>query len=449
MTGIPALTLRSITEDDMTAEKALKIGQAVGRSYKNVCVGSDANPSSGMIRNSLISGLLSSGADVKDAGIMPAPAVALTSKGSGCILMVGEPDKQGLISGVRIMNPDGSVFTKEQIRQIIKAGEADIMPPDYKGVGTVRACPSTADEYNSAISSKYGKSTDAIVMLDCGCGCTSACAPQILASIGADLTAINAQEDPGYSPRPPGVDVSDLSKLSEMIDPHLGGIGIALNGDGTKLALMDEGGKYVDPESVLALLLIYLKPSTLVVPFEASAVVDDAFRDLIGEGMKTGAKAHSERRIFRAGNDLESITASMIENNAEMGAMTDGTFIFSDVTMCPDAINAAAILTKISGENSISNLLASFPKYIVLKDSVHGPGNIDLFNKKLTEKLKELDAEEVWEIDGGRVGMSEGWFAISRNPEDTDYIDITAESRDKAYAVSMMELAKGIVHGCL
>ena len=449
MTSIHALTLRSITDDDMTTEKALRIGRMIGRSYGTVCVGSDTNPSSRMIRNSLISGLLSAGADVNDADVAPAPAVALASKDSDCMLMVGEPNEQGVISRIYIMNSDGSIFTKEQLRQMITTGKADRALPGYKDIGTLRICDSVAENYNLEISGKYSKRIDAPVILDCGCGCTSVCAPQILASIGADLTTINAQSDPRYSPRPPGVGANDTSGLAEIVDIDLGSIGIAFNGDGTRLALIDESGRYVDPANVLALLVIYLKPSSLVVPFDASAVVDDAFRDLIGGGVSTDIAARNGRRIIRADNDLESITAAIKEHGAEMGALTDGTFIFPDITMCPDAINAAVILTKMSGENSISNLIASFPKYMGLRDSVYYPGNFDLFNKKLGDRLKELDKADVWEIDGGRVGMSGGWFAISRNKDDPEYIDVTAEAKDKAYLVSMMELAKDIVRDCM
>jgi phosphoglucosamine mutase len=438
-----------MTADDMTAEKALRIGQMIGSSYKSVCIGSDTNPSSRMIKNSLISGLLSAGADVSDAGTAPAPAVAMASKDSDCMLMVGEPDEQGMISRIFIMNSDGSVFTKEHLRRLIVEDRADRPLPGYKEVGSMRTCDSVAEDYNRTICERYKKIVDAPLILDCGCGCTSVCAPQILASVGADLTTINAQSDPLYSPRPPGVGADDVSGLEGMVGTEFGSIGIALNGDGTRLALFDESGKYVDPESVLALLLLYLKPSSAVIPLNASAVVDDAFRDLIGDGLSTDAKARHGRRIIRAENDLESITAAIKENDAEMGAMTDGTFIFPDITMCPDAINAAVILTKMSGENSISNLLASFPRYMVLEDSVYAPGNTESFNKKLGDKLKELDRDDIWEIEGGRVGMAGGWFAISRNAEDPEYISVTAEAKEKVYAVSMMELAKDIVRSCL
>ena len=449
MNNIPALTLRSITDDDMTTEKAIRIGQMISRSYKAVCIGSDTNPSSRMIKNSLVSGLLSGGADVDDADVAPAPAVALAAKNSDCMLMVGEPNELGIISKIYFMNSDGSVFTKEQLRQMIITGAADGSLPGYRGVGKLRLRDSVEEDYNRTICEKYGKNIDAPIILDCGCGCTSVCAPQILASVGADLTTINAQNDPRYCPRPPGVSADDVSELAEFVSMEPGSIGIALNGDGTKLALIDEKGNYIDPEHVLALLLMYLKPHSLVVPSNTSAVVDDAFRGALGNDPSADAVAVSGRRIIRADNDLESITEAVKKYDAKMGAMPDGTFIFPDVTMCPDAINAAVILTKISQENSINSLLATFPRYVVLRESVYGPGNTELFNKKINHRLKELEAEGACKFDGGRVSMPGGWFAISRNADEPEYIDVTAEAKDKAYTVSMMELAKGIVRDCM
>ncbi|AIZ56029.1 putative phosphoglucosamine mutase [Candidatus Methanoplasma termitum] len=445
MNNAHSLTLRSITDDDMTAEKALKIGRMIGRTYKNVCIGSDTNPSSKVIKNSLISGLLSAGANVNDAGIAPAPAVALASKGSDCMLMVGEPNEQGVISRIYIMNSDGSMFTKEQIRQLITNGRTDRPLPGYKGIGNLRIIDSVAEDYNRVICNKYPEKIDTPVILDCGCGCTSVCAPQILASLGADVTTINAQNDPQYSPRPPGVSIRDVSNLIGIIDTGLGNIGIALNGDGTRLALINERGKYVDPDHVLALLLLFLKPSSLVVPIDVSAVVEDAFKGIIEEEVFTDSVPGKERQIIRADKDIESITAAIKREGAEMGVLTDGAFIFPNVTLCPDAINAAVILTKMSRDNSLSSLLASFPKYILIRASVHVPMNAEHFNRKFGEKMEELNSDNTWDIDGGRVGMPGGWFAVSRASDNPEYVTITAEAKDKAYAVSMMEFAKKIV----
>ena len=448
MTNPSDLYPLSLDDAEMAPERALLLGRMIGRSFKNVSIGMDSNPSSTMIKNSLMTGLLSAGAHIKDLGVIPTPAMVLSSS-SGCMIAVGEPNEQGVLSGIRLMYPDGSMFTLDQIKQIIRAADGDRRLPGYKDVGILHHSDSAIRNYIDAMIKRHASCNESPVILDCGCGCTSLCTPQILASLGADLVTIDAQPDMKYCSRPPGIEEADLSILSGMVKGNVGNIGIALNGDGTRLALIDESGNYVRPDRVLSLILLYLKPTSLVIPVNMSSVVNDALNDLIGDGISTPYKAHSERVVIRTDNDLDSIIAAMKENNAEIGALGNGTIIYSDVGMCPDAINTAAILSKMAGENSIKNLLGSFPKYLVLNDSVRLSGNPDLFGRKLSEKLSELDTEEIWQIDGWRVEMTNGWFTVSSNNKDPGRIDITAESKDRAYAVSMMELAKDIVRECI
>jgi Phosphomannomutase len=436
-------------DKEMTPEKALRIGRMIGCSFKAVSIGMDANPSSKMIKNSVISGLISMGADVKDMGMTPDAVISSIIPDSECIVTISEPNEQGAISKVNIFNPDGSVFTKEQTRQLIKVGESEQRMPNYKDVGALSQCNSAIEEYIDMMVKRHGVCAETPVILDCGCGCTSLCAPHILSAMNADLTTINAQVGTKFSSRPPGVEEDYLQTLINTVSCNIGSIGIALNGNGTRFALIDEEGKYVNPELTISLILLYLRPSSLVVPINTSAVIDDAFYDIIGEGLNTPSKTQVEHRIYRTNNDLEHITQMMREKNAEIGVLDDGTMIFSDISMCPDAINAAAILTKMSGENSIKNLLASFPKYVLLRESIQHTGNPDVFGKKLTEKLIGLNEEGVWQADGWRTDMDHGRFTISRNNEFGKLIEITAESKDRAYAVSMMELAKEIVHSCM
>lgn len=440
-------TLRLTAEMDMTPEKALLAGKTIGRIHRSVTVGVGANPSSMMICNAMISGLLSTGADVTYSGIAPAPAVALSSGGSSCFAVIGSPDSYGMISKIDVYNPDGSAFSDEQVRHLVRISKEDFTRPTYKSLGNMRTCDSTIEKYNNTISSNY-KNIDCPVILDCGCGSASLCAPRILASVGADVISINSQLDGSYFPRSPGVGKGDVTVLSEMVTDHIGSIGLALNGDGTRLALIDEGGTFVSEEEMLALVLLYLRPTKIAIPVNSSSLIDDAFWGRIGKGISTTRDFPEGREIVRSESSVESMSAAIRENKADIGSMNDSRFIFPRLTLCPDAINTAVLISEISGANSIRDIIQSFPKYITLSDVVRYTGNFDVFSKKVSDKLKDLSLGEVIHADGWRVEMEQGWFIITRKA-DPDYIDITAESKDKAYAVTMMELAKSIVYDCV
>ncbi|WP_157844287.1 hypothetical protein [Candidatus Methanomethylophilus sp. 1R26] len=79
-----------------------------------------------------------------------------------------------------------------------------------------------------------------------------------------------------------------------------GSIGIAFNGDGTRLALLDESGKFVPGDKLLAIMLLAVKPSKAVVPYASPSIVDDAFYRYRPRGKNGGG-------LIRHGNSLESI----------------------------------------------------------------------------------------------------------------------------------------------
>lgn len=82
------------------------------------------------------------------------------------------------------------------------------------------------------------------IVVDCACGCTSYVAPEALSRLGADITAIDSDHR-ARKPRNPGAIKSELIYLSNFLNASTGSIGIAYNGDGTRLALLDESGKYI------------------------------------------------------------------------------------------------------------------------------------------------------------------------------------------------------------
>jgi phosphoglucosamine mutase len=434
---------------DMTPELALSIGIAAGASYKNVIVGMDTGQGNRMIANAVISGLLSAGTDVSDAGVVPLPALAVAVNDYDCAIYIERSEEFENAMRIVMLGKDGSILSEEQRRQISKESATRHSAPDYKGIGKIGVADTVVKDYNRTVSDIYEGKVDVPVIVDCGYGSASLSLPHILLRAGAEAITLNALSDATAYLNTPDAGKEGVYGLIEAMRSDLGSIGIALNGDGTRLAVVDEGKNYVDPENVLALMLLYLRPSRVVVPVDASIVVDDAFHGLVGEGIGTGARFQGgERKIFRSEDTLEAVVAAIKENDADFGALKDGSFIFPSISLCPDAINAAVLLTKMSSENSIRNLLSSFPKYIVLKESVYCSGNHDIFGRKLTERLNDLEGADVYRINGWRVGMESGWFTVSRNGDDPDHIEITAEARDKAYVVSMMELAKEIVRDC-
>lgn len=440
-------TLVSTAERDMRPEDAVFAGTRFGLIYHSVAVIRDSDPSSEMVTKALISGLLSAGADVLDAGMKPVPE-AHVALGPRCdlLLSVGNPDTDGHVSGITAYSSDGTPLSKEELFNILKNN--DVQLPDFKHLGHVTEVTDLDKKYIDRIRS-LGVSSQGYVIIDCGCGSTSVCAPHMLESLGADVVAFNTHDVGEKLPRPAGLNKTDLMNIANFVNASIGSIGIAFNSDGTRVALIDESGKYVPGDRLLALMLMYYEPQVAVVPFDSPFVVEDAFKNPLG--MRGDQKdPDAVRRLVRANGDIDSIVQAMKDNNAEFGALADGTFIFAQIGYCPDALFAAAVLSELAGKRSIRNVLEEIPVYSNRTLRIEFDGNMTLFSNKLRERLKNYDVPDI-EFSGvaWKILLKHGSYTIKQADNDPEKLIVFAESSDVVYLITMLEQAKDIVRYCI
>lgn len=440
-----SISIDTAKELEMTPEVALKFGKLLGAPGIKILIGRDANPSSLMISDAITAGLLSVEADVWEAGVLPTPVLVEAASDYDYVISVGSPNSTGMFSIPHVYNGDGSGLSEEQKKAILrKFNDKSLKVSDYPNIGGLYDAGNIRDSYIEKMS-KFFEVSDTPIIMDCGCGSTALVAPNVLANIGSTLVCINGHMDRNYRPRPPGVDESDLGIMTEIAEGDTGGIGISYNGDGTRLAIMDESGTYVTAEEMMALFLSYLKPDRIAIPINMSSLVDDAFFGRT-EKLITDATAGEEREIFRTDGTLISAIQSIKNDGAEIGMTDDGLFIFSNHSLCPDAIYASELMAKISESNSIRSIVSSFPYYYTVKDTVHFSINREIMMKNLSENLKNFDCDRIYDINGWRIEMEYGWFSISFDNEDYETLNVIAESRDRTYAVVMADMAKNLVY---
>jgi phosphoglucosamine mutase len=420
--------------DDMTPERAQSVGALLGSVCLKVAVGRDANPSSQMIAAAFISGLTSAGADAVDAGIIPAPALCVAFRDrADCTVHVGSPDEYGRTAGLRIRLPEGSPFPLERLNG------AQTELPAYDEVGDVRKDPEAIEQY---IASFPEGDNGGYVIMDTGGNSTSVCAGRALKRAGADAVSINADIGEGAPSRSPGIDRAELAGLSSFVNASTGSIGIAFNGDGTRIAVMDESGKFVSGDKLLALMLIACRPTKAVVPYAAPNIVDDAFyKDRPEERKKHG--------LIRHGNTIESMLKTMKETGADFAGTLDGLFVFPKRTLCPDAIAAAADIARLAGSRSIRNVLEEFPQYAVKKAYVGFDGHFEAFRDRFTKTSVSYDVQDIEGGQGLCVTMSGGLFYVATDPADEKKIEITAESGDPVYLATILDQAEELVRSCV
>ena len=414
-------------DSELTPEHVLEIGKTLGMQYKNVTVGRNMNPSSMMILSSLIAGLTCTGADVRNAGVLPSPAITFASENTDCCIMVGHPDDSDRVSGLSLINVDGRFFNGPQMFAFRNRLSNEKTLPGYSLVGNIRPYNGAIDKYCKKVAEFIG-TADCQIVIDCASDCPSLAIPNIMKTIGTDAMVVSCQTD--INPRGTWANPEEynIKTLSKIVKANFGSIGVALNNDGTRIAAIDESGNPIGGEALLQLFMDFLHPRRIVVPIDISMAVKERFKGTV--------------RMCKLGT--EAIGETMKIADAELGGTTYGSFVFKNISYSTDGITAAGLLAKIATETSIEDIISEYPRYCRDEDVIKYPAQREIIAKKLSSKISDLDYEELNVTDGWRVDMKSGWFLIRFSDFDNS-IEIKTEGTDKIYTAGLMEIAKDII----
>ncbi len=442
------ILLRSSSTEDMRPDMGIVLGRALSMDYRTVVVARDLMRSSAMMKEALVAGLLSAGVDVMDLGVTSCPALGLSASKGDCAVYVTEYRGYGMTSGYLLINPDGSLFRKEQIRHLEKVFIDPPEPPESGNLGHVLRHHGAEEEYIRRIGELVPDGSGCSVVLDCGCGPCSTPASRTLNSMGVAVLSVNAQDDPDYV-----VDDMDevglsTTAVSMLVESNPGFIGISMNKIGTMLALLDENGETLTPEQVFTIIVMYLRPASIAVPMDTSSLVRDALEgrlDSLLEG--PGRDAPSETSMIMTEMSVGAVCRE-VAAGAELGYY-DGGIIFGNTSVMPDGIMAAAVITGLAGSNSLNHIANGLP--VCHRDSatLACECSPESFIRALEDSLEDLDGDVLSKRDAWRVDLDSGWFLVRLVKGPEPRVEITGESRDRAYLIGLMEMVEGMVRSCM
>ncbi len=455
MEGCSKLSFNSTATYYMTPEMGLLVGQALAKDRSVVVVGVDYMRSSLMMKNALISGLLSSGTDVIDVGYIPAPVITEAAKMGDCAVYVTEGEDYGLVSGFIITDSEGNLFDAEELEKLNWI--VHLCPQQSKPmeVGKLKRMNGFIETYTRRMVKAFECSIDCALILDCSYGSCSLCAPQILDMLGAEVTTLNAQRDRNHDLDREDVKDSGLRTIKRFIESTPGTIGMFLNRMGTKIRLVDEQHENVPSGILEALITMFLKPEKVVVPFDETGLVEDALFGRIKSkkrnapiDMETPYPEPDSKEIVYCRPGIENICGMMRDTGASIG-FYKGSVIFSKISLFPDGIKTAVVLGHIASLNSVHNIIDEMELYERSSASV----GIDCDFKEFKKCFDDYAAKTYQDVkqfnDGWRIGMNMGWAAVIRSANDLSVLDIIAESKDHTYLVGLLEMIKTDVRTCM
>jgi phosphomannomutase/phosphoglucomutase len=432
--------IRGIVNKNMNCNLALDIGKAWGtllnRTIKKpkVAIGTDARLSNDMLKNAITAGLLATGCDVTDIGIVPTPTLQYTVREkefhSGVIITASHnpPD----FNGIKGVSADGTEFTKDVENEIEKIYfEKKFVLSNWKNVGKVSLWNSSIDLYIDGILKAVDidiiKSKKFHVVLDCGNGAGGLVTPKLLEKLGCKTTYLFCEPDgtfPGHNSEPLP---ENLTVLIKKVPEVKADFGVVQDGDADRAIFIDEKGTYIWGDKTLALGAKYATKGNggiAVTPVTTSSCFDEVVLKNNGSVIHTAVGSPIVARV-------------MIKENAVFGGEENGGLIFPEMQYCRDsAMSIAKILEIMAKENKkLSELIDEIPKYEVYKTKMLCPDDKkEIVIKKLANKTKkDNNIKKVDETDGLKLYLEDGWVLL--RPSGTEPIfRVYTESKEKTKA---------------
>jgi phosphoglucosamine mutase len=329
----------------ITAELALKVGQAVGLIFQKgdhrhrVLIGKDTRLSGYMIENALTAGFTSVGMDVLLTGPIPTPGVAMLTRSMRADLgvMISASHNPSDDNGIKLFGPDGYKFNDEIEKQIEELLDSDLTKrlASAPKIGRARRIDGVQDRYIEFAKRTLPRAMEfdgMRVVIDCANGAAYKVAPAALWELGAEVFTLGVEPDGFNINKDVGSTSPDalIRKVREM----RADIGIALDGDADRVAIVDEKGHVVDGDQLLAVVAeSWMEDHRLAKPTVVATIMSNLGfeRHLKNLGVELARTPVGDRYIIE----------HMREGGFNLGGEQSGHIIMSDYATTGDGFVAA------------------------------------------------------------------------------------------------------------
>ncbi len=356
----------------MTSEISMQIGRAIAfqvrdqRQGHRIVIGKDTRISGYMIENALASGICSMGVDVLLVGPLPTPGIAFITHSmradAGVVISASHNPFQD--NGIKIFSRSGFKLPDDKeadIEDLIFSQKMAALRPVADEIGKASRLDDAKGRYivflKNTFPAKYTLD-DFHIVLDCAHGATYGVAPHVFSELGARVTAIGVHPD--------GKNINDKcgalhpERVAEKVKELGADIGIALDGDGDRLIVVDEGGRVVDGDHIMAvcaaelMAIKKLKKKTLVTTVMSNMGLEAAMQ-------KIGA------HLIRTPVGDRYVVEEMRKQGYSFGGEQSGHLIFLEHSTTGDGILAALQLMAIMKKRNkplseLAKIMEAFPQ---------------------------------------------------------------------------------------
>jgi phosphomannomutase/phosphoglucomutase len=401
--------IRGVVDRDLTDDVVRNIGRGFAtyvlrHGGKTISLGGDVRLSTGRFRALITEGALSTGLDVIDIGTVPTPVLYYSLyvlPVDGSMMITGShnpPDMNGFKLNLR----KDSVYGEEiqKIREIIENGGFET------GEGSVSSAE-ILEQYKDAVLERVSLERPLKVVADCGNGCGSLVAVDLLRSLGCEVIPLFCEPDgtfPNHHPDPTVMEY--ITDLIAAVREHGADIGIGYDGDADRVGVVDEKGEVVFADKMLALLareVLADGPAEIVFDVKCSqALVEDI-------------QAHGGTPVmWKTGHSL--LKKKLSESGAPLGGEMSGHMVLAaGYYNIDDAVYASCrILQMLSrSDSTLSQMVDTIPKYYSTPE-IRGETKDDATKFEMVEKAIDYFKAnyDVIDVDGVRILFGDGWGLV-------------------------------------
>lgn len=448
-------TIGGKVDENLTPLDVVKFTSAFGTWLQNnknkkdltLVVGRDARISGAMVNSLVTATLQGLGIHVVDLGLSTTPTVEVMvpelNADGGIILTASHNPKQW--NALKLLNEKGEFITGENGTEVLALAESQDF--DYAQVDDLGKYETRNDGFDihiqkildlpmvdvEAIKAKKFK-----VVVDAVNSTGGIAIPQLLEHFGCEVVKLYCEPN-GHFPHNPEPLKEHLSDICELMKSEKADVGIVVDPDVDRLALVDENGELFGEEYTLVAVADYLlryQKGAAVSNLSSSRALRDVARNLGSE-------------YFASAVGEVNVVTLMKEKNAVIGGEGNGGIIYPELHYGRDSlVGVALFLTHLAKENkTVSELRATYPSYFMGKKKIELTPDIDV-DLLLTKMEKEYQTEDISTIDGVKIDFENNWVHLRKsNTEPIIRIYTEAFSQEEADRLGdeMIEKIKSLI----
>jgi phosphomannomutase/phosphoglucomutase len=420
--------IRGVAETELQSADVVDLGRGLGtllqrKSGRSITLGRDCRLSSPRLRDALLEGLIDSGCEVTDIGVVPTPLLyfsAVHLGADGAVMITGSHNPSEF-NGFKTVCGSGTLHgeTIQEVRHIIAARDF------VKGRGS-HADMDVIPAYLDEVAPKFNYGRRVKVVLDAGNGTAGPVAHRLFERLNCEVTELFFDMDGRFPNHHPDPTVpANLKHLQDAVKAQNAELGIAFDGDSDRIGAVDENGEVIYGDMLLLIFgreILTRKPgATIIGEVKCSQLLYDELNRLGGNAI-----------MYKTGHSL--IKAKMKQEHAELAGEMSGHMFFADRYLgYDDALYAACRLIEIVAASGkpLSAQMVGLPKLVSTPEiRVDCPDEVKFqVVERVSKRLQKT--HDVIGVDGVRVRFEHGWGLVrASNTQPVLVMRFEAESED-------------------